>query len=81
MAKKINETGEFDVIAKGEAEYLDYIDGCDLIMVGPQIRHMVPTIKKETNGIAPVISINPVHYGTMNVVEVIKAAKAELGEN
>ena len=67
LAKRIQEAskGEMDVHAYGEAEYIDYLDGVELILVGPQIRHQIPTIEANANGI-PVKSIAPQHYGMMD---------------
>ena len=66
LAKRIEEAsnGEMEVKAYGEAEYLDYVEGTDLILVGPQIRHLLPDIKKSVS--IPVEAIAPQHYGIMN---------------
>lgn len=72
LARKMNEAGngEYYVEAHGEGEYLDYIHGCDLILIGPQIRHLLPNIKKAVGDI-PVQSINPMHYGRMDAKSVL----------
>ncbi len=66
LAKKIQEAsnGTMEVNAYGEAEYMDYIDGVDMILVGPQIRHLLPNIQASVS--CPVQSIAPQHYGIMN---------------
>ncbi len=65
LAKRIEEESEnIQVVAYGEAEYLDYLEGVSLILVGPQIRHLISEIKKEVT--IPVYSIAPQHYGVMN---------------
>ena len=40
LAKRIQEASEgtMEVHAYGEAEFINYMDGVDLILVGPQIR-------------------------------------------
>lgn len=66
LAKKIQEAsnGTMEVKAYGEAEYMQYADDVDMILVGPQIRHLLPSIKASVS--CPVQSIPPQHYGMMN---------------
>lgn len=66
LAKRIEDAsqGTMEVKAYGEAEYLDYLEGVDLILVGPQIRHLLPDIEKSVS--IPVKCIAPQHYGIMN---------------
>lgn len=54
----------------------NHIDKADCLLVGPQVRYMLPQLKKlgEEKGI-PVDVINTVHYGTCNGEEVLKFAK------
>lgn len=80
LAKKIQEAskGTLTVKAYGEAEYLDYLDGVDMVLVGPQIRHLMPEIQKNVN--CPVQSIAPQYYGMMNGKAVYKEIKKALGE-
>ncbi len=54
----------------------NHIDKADVLLVGPQVRYMLPQLKKlgETRGI-PVDVINTVHYGTCNGAEVLKFAR------
>ena len=63
LAKRIQEAsaGTMEVHAYGEAEFIDYVDGVDLILVGPQIRHQIPTIEAQVA--IPVKAIAPQHYG------------------
>lgn len=79
LAKKMREAsnGEFDVIAQGEAEYLDHLDGVELIMVGPQIRYLIPDIKKAVD--VPVEGINPMKYGMLDGKGVLEDAKKIIG--
>lgn len=55
---------------------LKQMDQADVILLGPQVRYMLPEFKKagEEKGI-PVEVINMVHYGTVNGKEVFNAAK------
>lgn len=54
----------------------NHIDKADVLLVGPQVRYMLPQLKKvgEEKGI-PVDVINTVHYGTCNGAEVLKFAR------
>ena len=62
MAKKIEEASEgtMEVSAYGEAEFEDHLDGVEMILVGPQIRYLVPNIQAKVS--CPVDS----NYGAMN---------------
>ncbi|MFE8700242.1 PTS sugar transporter subunit IIB [Cytobacillus sp. FJAT-54145] len=53
----------------------NHIDQADVLLIGPQVRYMLPQLKKvgEEKGI-PVDVINTVHYGTCNGAEVLKFA-------
>ena len=50
----------------------------DLILLGPQVRFQMETVKKQVA--CPVTSIDPVSYGTMNGKKVLNQVKKELGE-
>jgi PTS system cellobiose-specific IIB component len=52
------------------------IEKADVLLLGPQVRYMLPQLKKlgEEKGV-PVDVINTVHYGTCNGEEVLKAAE------
>ncbi len=54
----------------------DHIDKADVLLVGPQVRYMLPQLKKlgGEKGI-PVEMINSVHYGVCNGAEVLKFAR------
>ena len=67
LAKKIEEAseGKLECKAYGEAEYLDHMDeGYQLILIGPQIRHLKGQIEESVD--IPVDTIPPQYYGTMN---------------
>lgn len=67
LAKRIQDAsnGTMEVHAYGEAEYIDFLEGVELILVGPQIRHQIPTIMAQVAGI-PVKAIAPQFYGMMD---------------
>ncbi|MDF9823859.1 PTS system cellobiose-specific IIB component [Breznakia sp. PF5-3] len=46
----------------------------DCILVGPQIRHMMPNVEKMAAGISPVALINMRDYGTINGEAVLNQA-------
>lgn len=68
--RKINDFGLYcllsvwSVKAYGEAEYEEYANNYDLILLGPQIRHLKPEIESKVS--IPVDYIAPQHYGIMN---------------
>lgn len=67
LAKKIEEAseGKLECRAYGEAEYLDHLDeGYELILIGPQIRHLKGQIEGSVS--IPVDTIAPQYYGIMN---------------
>lgn len=53
----------------------NHIDKADVLLLGPQVRYLLPQMKKlgEDKGI-PVDAINSVHYGMCNGQEVLKFA-------
>lgn len=57
-----------------------HLDHADVLLVGPQVRYLLPQLKKkgEEKGI-PVDVINPVHYGMCNGAEVLKFARSLIG--
>lgn len=66
LAKKIEAAANrtLQVNAYSESEYKDFLTDVDLILVGPQIRFLMPQIKKTTS--VPVHAISPVKYGMMD---------------
>lgn len=67
LAKKIQDAsdGKIECKAYGEAEYLEHVDqGYELILIGPQIRHLKKQIADSVS--IPVDTIAPQYYGIMN---------------
>ena len=66
MAKKIIEAsnGTMEVFACGEGDFENHLEGVDMILVGPQIRFLVPNIQAKVS--CPVQAIAPQTYGAMN---------------
>ncbi len=76
MEKSAREQGlEAKIWAVSGDAVRNHIDQADVLLVGPQVRYMLPQLKKlgEEKGI-PVDVINSVHYGTCNGSEVLKFA-------
>lgn len=66
LAKRIEKASNYtlEVSAYGEAEYLDHLNEVDLILVGPQIRHLIPQIQESVA--VPVRGIAPQYYGILD---------------
>lgn len=71
---------EAKIWAVSANEVKKHLDDADVLLVGPQVRYLLPQLKKtgEEKGI-PVDAINPVHYGMCNGAEVLKFAKKLIG--
>lgn len=80
LAKRIEEAsnGTMEVKAYGEAEFMQHVEGVDLILVGPQIRHQIPTISSQVS--IPVKGIAPQYYGMMDGKGVLKEIQKIVGE-
>lgn len=46
----------------------------DVIMVGPQIRYLLDSIRQRVNDSLPVAAINPVDFGRINATAVLEHA-------
>lgn len=58
----------------------DELEGIDVILLGPQVRHILKRVEKITNGEIPVGAIRVKDYGDLNGLAVLKHAE-ELVEN
>lgn len=67
---------EYTIWAVSSDAVHHYIDRADVLLLGPQVRFMLPQLKKlgEEKKI-PVDVINIVHYGTCNGTEVLSFAE------
>lgn len=79
LVKRMREAAlskEIDVhIEAFSVELLDQIkDQANVVLVGPQIRHMLPAIKKIVNEGCPVEMINMSDYGLINGKHVLERA-------
>ena len=50
----------------------------DIILLGPQVRFQMEVVKKQVS--CPVVSIDPMAYGTMNGEKVLNQARKEMGD-
>lgn len=74
LAKKMNEVSEeYEIFASGESEYLEKMEGVELILIGPQISHLLPTIRASVN--VPVERIAPMKYGLLDGKGVLEDAE------
>ncbi|MBO1307554.1 PTS sugar transporter subunit IIB [Enterococcus sp. 669A] len=66
LAKKIEAASNntLEVNAYSESEYKDFLDGVDLVLIGPQIRFLKPQIEASVD--VPVEAISPMKYGIMD---------------
>ncbi len=71
---------EAKIWAVSASEVNQHLDQADVLLVGPQVRYLLPQLKKKgaEKGI-PVDAINPVHYGRCNGEEVLKFARSLIG--
>lgn len=77
MEKSAQEQGkEYKIWAVSGDSVRNHVDQADILLLGPQVRYMLPHLKKlgEEKNI-PVDVINSVHYGTCNGAEVVKFAE------
>lgn len=79
LAKKIQaiSNNTLEVKAYSEAEYKDYLDDVDLVLVGPQIRFLIPQIEESVN--VPVQVIAPMKYGMMDGAGIYEDIKELIG--
>ncbi|MCC9090380.1 PTS sugar transporter subunit IIB [Bacillus pumilus] len=77
MEKSAQEQGkDYRIWAVSGDAAKSHIDQADVLLLGPQVRYLLPQMKKlgEEKGI-PVDVINTVHYGVCNGTEVLKSAE------
>lgn len=65
---------EVTVNAIGEKTIEQHLGEFDVLLLGPQVRFMLPATKKLLNGTCPCDVIDMRDYGTMNGVNVLNTA-------
>lgn len=83
LVKKMQDAAAKDGIeatiwAVGDAESAEESKKADIVLLGPQVRHLEKKMKERVNNEKPVQVINMVAYGTMNGEKVLKDAIATL---
>lgn len=80
MEKAAKEKGieaQIEAVPVSEAERIMF--DWDIVLLGPQVRHMVKKLEKVAGGKVPIDIINMRDYGTMNGKNVLEAALKKLG--
>ncbi len=65
---------EVTVNAIGEKSVDKHLGEFDVLLLGPQVRYVLPQIKQLLNGTCPVEVIDMRDYGTMNGAKILNAA-------
>lgn len=83
LVKKMKEAAlknscEYEILAAPVADAEEEGNGADIILLGPQVRFQMDVVKRQVS--CPVVSIDPVSYGTMNGEKVLGQARKEMGE-
>lgn len=70
-----------NVLAVAEADVKNNMDKVDIMLLGPQVRYLLPKMKEimEPKGV-PVEVVNMVDYGTMNGEKVLEHALSMVKE-
>lgn len=71
---------DYKIWAVDQGQIEEELGNFDVLLLGPQVRHMQRKITKLVNGIAPVDVIDPVAYGTCNGAKVLLQAEKLKGE-
>ncbi len=64
---------EVNIWAVGDSQAKSNVSKADVVLLGPQIKFMLPKIKQEAGNI-PVDAINMIDYGTMNGEKILEYA-------
>lgn len=69
---------EANIWAVGDADKMLNIPKADVVLLGPQVRFMKPSIEEIVNGEKPVMVIDMAAYGSMNGKKVLETALAAI---
>ena len=69
---------EVEVSASAESELEQNIPGTDILLLGPQVRYLLPKLRGLVAEDVPIAVINSVDYGTMNGKKVLSEALAQI---
>jgi len=68
----------FKVEALAETNALDQINRFDVILIGPQVKYLLPKFSNAVNGLKPVYVMDSRAYGMQNVEAIIEAMLEEM---
>ena len=76
MEEAAKEQGkEYKIWAVDQTQIETEMGNFDVLLLGPQVRHMLRKVSKVVDGKAPVDVINPVAYGRCDGAAVLKQAE------
>lgn len=76
MKKAVEEQGkDYTIWAVEQGQVASEIGNFDVLLLGPQIRHMERTLKQTVGDAAPVAVINPMAYGRCDGAAVLAQAE------
>ena len=76
MEEAAKEQGkDYKIWAVDQTKIEEEMGNFDVLLLGPQVRHMLRKVTKLVDGRAPVAVINPVDYGRCNGAAVLRQAE------
>lgn len=66
---------DYEIWAVDQSEILKYVGKFDVLLLGPQVRHILRRVKGEVGGAGIVDIINPMSYGRCDGAAIIKQAE------
>ena len=66
---------DYEIWAVDQNKIAENVGNFDVLLLGPQVRHMLRKVTKLVDGRAPVAVINPVDYGRCNGAAVLRQAE------
>ncbi len=76
MEEAAKEQGkDYKIWAVEQGQVASEIGNFDVLLLGPQVRHMLRKLTKTVDGAAPVAVIDPVAYGRCDGAAVLKQAE------
>lgn len=66
---------EYKIWAVEQGQVADELGNFDVLLLGPQVRHLQRKLTKIVDGRAPVAIIDPVAYGSVDGAKVLKQAE------
>lgn len=74
-AAKAQGKEDYKIWAVEQGEIESELGNFDVLLLGPQVRHILRKVNKIVDGKAPVDVIDPVAYGTCNGAKVLEQAE------